>query len=162
MPPATCMALLTTTLFHPSLATKNGHSDLFAPKFTIPSTLINIFILPDTPTKPPPTPPTTDIPSCYLQKKSIHPQPVFMKWDIAVGEAAFYETHRLTRFHKRGPFDMNTIEESSSGARGAVDVKQYCRPGSASTNAPLLCHCIMHGGIITMVVLIHVQAYNRS
>ncbi|ELU03940.1 hypothetical protein CAPTEDRAFT_197195 [Capitella teleta] len=39
-------------------------------------------------------------------KKSIHPQPVLMKWDIAVGEAAFYEVNRLTRFHKRGPFDM--------------------------------------------------------
>ncbi|ELT89187.1 hypothetical protein CAPTEDRAFT_212260 [Capitella teleta] len=37
----------------------------------------------------------------YLQKKSIHPQPVLMKWDFAVGEAAFYEIHRLTRFHKR-------------------------------------------------------------
>ncbi|ELU01940.1 hypothetical protein CAPTEDRAFT_204280 [Capitella teleta] len=44
----------------------------------------------------------------YLQKKSIHPQPVLMKWewDIAAGEVAFYEVHRLTRFHKRGPFDM--------------------------------------------------------
>ncbi|ELU09339.1 hypothetical protein CAPTEDRAFT_198946 [Capitella teleta] len=36
----------------------------------------------------------------YLQKKSIHPQPVLMKWDIAVREAAFYEVHGLTRFHK--------------------------------------------------------------
>ncbi|ELU05630.1 hypothetical protein CAPTEDRAFT_217476 [Capitella teleta] len=36
----------------------------------------------------------------YLQKKSIHPKPVLMKWDIVVGEAAFYEVHRLTRFHK--------------------------------------------------------------
>ncbi|ELT92748.1 hypothetical protein CAPTEDRAFT_213722 [Capitella teleta] len=45
----------------------------------------------------------------YLQNKSIHPQPVLMKWDIAVGEAAFYEVHRLTRFHKRGPFDMTHI-----------------------------------------------------
>ncbi|ELU14249.1 hypothetical protein CAPTEDRAFT_191658 [Capitella teleta] len=45
----------------------------------------------------------------YLQKKSIHPQPVLMKWDIAVGEAAFYEFHRLTRFHKRGPFDMTHV-----------------------------------------------------
>ncbi|ELU12696.1 hypothetical protein CAPTEDRAFT_208467 [Capitella teleta] len=45
----------------------------------------------------------------YLQKKSIHPQPVLMKWDIAVGEAAFYEVHRLTRFHKRGPFDVTHV-----------------------------------------------------
>ncbi|ELU17884.1 hypothetical protein CAPTEDRAFT_190820 [Capitella teleta] len=42
-------------------------------------------------------------------QKSIHPQPVLMKWDIAVGEAAFYEVHRLTRFHKRGPFDMTHV-----------------------------------------------------
>ncbi|ELT88170.1 hypothetical protein CAPTEDRAFT_216959 [Capitella teleta] len=31
------------------------------------------------------------------RKKSIHPQPVLMKWDIAVREAAFYEVHRLKR-----------------------------------------------------------------
>ncbi|ELT88999.1 hypothetical protein CAPTEDRAFT_188710 [Capitella teleta] len=46
---------------------------------------------------------------CYLQKKSIHPQPVLMKWDTAIGEAAFYKFHRLTRFHKRGPFDMTHV-----------------------------------------------------
>ncbi|ELU13225.1 hypothetical protein CAPTEDRAFT_187900 [Capitella teleta] len=45
----------------------------------------------------------------YLQKKSVHPQPVLVKWDIAVGEAAFYEVRRLTRFHKRGPFDMTHV-----------------------------------------------------
>ncbi|ELU16036.1 hypothetical protein CAPTEDRAFT_206812 [Capitella teleta] len=45
----------------------------------------------------------------YLQKKSIQSQPVLMKWDIAVREAAFYEVHRLTRFHKRGPFDMTHV-----------------------------------------------------
>ncbi|ELU02385.1 hypothetical protein CAPTEDRAFT_205937 [Capitella teleta] len=45
----------------------------------------------------------------YLPKKSIYPQPVLMKSDIAVGEAAFYESHRLTRFHKRGPFDTASL-----------------------------------------------------
>ncbi|ELU11084.1 hypothetical protein CAPTEDRAFT_196683 [Capitella teleta] len=50
---------------HHTLPTKNGHPDLFAPNFTIPSTLVNIFILPDIPTKPNPTPPTTDIPKYF-------------------------------------------------------------------------------------------------
>ncbi|ELU03586.1 hypothetical protein CAPTEDRAFT_186138 [Capitella teleta] len=39
-------------------------------------------------------------------KKSIHAKPVLIKWDIAVGEVAFYKAHRLRRFHKRGPLDM--------------------------------------------------------
>ncbi|ELU12477.1 hypothetical protein CAPTEDRAFT_211470 [Capitella teleta] len=47
--------------------------------------------------------------SRYLQKKSIHPLPVLMKWDIAVREAAFYEAHRLTRFHKQGPFNIARV-----------------------------------------------------
>ncbi|ELU04718.1 hypothetical protein CAPTEDRAFT_198173 [Capitella teleta] len=42
----------------------------------------------------------------YRPKMSIYPQPFLMKWDIVVEKAAFYEAHRLTRFHKRGPFDM--------------------------------------------------------
>ncbi|ELU02668.1 hypothetical protein CAPTEDRAFT_199641 [Capitella teleta] len=47
--------------------------------------------------------------SLSAKKKSSHPQPVRMKWDIAVREAAFYEVHRLTRFHKRGHFDMTHV-----------------------------------------------------
>ncbi|ELT96327.1 hypothetical protein CAPTEDRAFT_189901 [Capitella teleta] len=47
--------------------------------------------------------------SLSAKKMTIYPKPVLMKWDIAVGEAAFYEAHRLTRFHKRGPFDMGHV-----------------------------------------------------